>query len=145
LRVWRGAFALVFGSIVASLAACSPKAPVGIERIGRTPAWVLTVEDLRARMSRVGHELGVATERVTVVGTLVSTPADRPSNDARAKSARWWFADATRSRQRVAVEGLEGLELVVGRTYVVEGSVVPANDLPQRWKLVGVVSAIVDP
>ncbi len=127
------------------LAACSPKGPAGVERIGRTPAWVLTVEDLRARVARVGHELGVATERVTVVGTLVATPEAQPASDVRGKSARWWFADASRTRQRVAVEGLEGVELVVGRTYVVEGSVVPANDLPQRWKLVGVVSAVVEP
>jgi hypothetical protein len=127
------------------LAACSPKAPAGVERIGRTPAWVLTVEDLRARVARVGHELGVATERVTVVGTLVAAPEPHPARAVRAPSARWWFADASRTRQRVAVEGLDGLELVVGRTYVVEGSVVPANDLPQRWKLVGVVSAVVEP
>jgi len=136
---------LVFGSIVGSLAACSPKAPAGIERIGRTPAWVLTVDDLRARVARVGHELGVATERVTVVGTLVALPSERAEAHLRAKPARWWFADANRGRQRVAVEGLEGVELVVGGTYVLEGSVVPANDLPQRWKLVGVVSAVVEP
>jgi hypothetical protein len=109
-----------------------------LERLERAPGWVLTVDDLRARVTRLGREIGVATERVHVVATLRESPED--GTDSR-RVAR--FGDVEGSSV-VEVELVEPVALEVGRVYVLEGAVVSSPASPGRWMLLAAPVAIVD-
>ncbi len=129
----------------------------GFEVIHAVPSYVLTVDDLVARVHRSPRELGVRTEGVQVVGVLVrkGLPCDVASFGAVARpeactgpenanvfsSSRDPGAGASMS---VLLYGADA-NVVEGEVYVLAGSVEVAPSMPDRWALRAQVLARVAP
>jgi hypothetical protein len=120
--------------------ACTARKEAEIERIARAPEWVLSVDDLRARVARLGSELGVATERVRVAARLERAVPTGPQSGA---SERYRFVSDA-SGKTIEVELLYDGPLEVGTAYVLEGAIVGAPELPERWMLEAVPIAVID-
>jgi hypothetical protein len=105
-----------------------------LEQIDRVPVYVLTPDDLRGRVGRLGSELGVATEGVLVHGQFTKVCA--------ADAAPGCVAE-------LALEGGRPIPVVViepvdrGRHYVLRGAVVAESRVPDRWVFRANVLAVV--
>lgn len=124
----------------------------GYEVIHRVPPFVITVHELRERVARTHHELGVHTSGVTIVGVLVRRALPCDPATARpgvkpcipGKGDKYLFADpAAPTRPALSAVLVDGANLVEGQTYVLEGSVEVMPEVPERWGLRGQVLALV--
>jgi len=127
----------------------SPAARLDLEVIHRVPVHVLTVDDLIERVRRSPSELGVQTGGVRVVGVLSrrAMPCDPayPTSCAQGIEGKHRFRashDPAAAQVSVVLSGLQ-FELVEGETYVLEGTVDVALDVPERWILRAEVLAAV--
>jgi hypothetical protein len=119
--------------VALSCAACGAAAEE-LEQIDRVPAYVLTPDDLRERVGRIGSELGVVTEGVLVHGRFTTVCA--------VDAAPTCVAELT-------LEGGKPIPVVVkapveqGRHYVLRGAVAAEVRVPGRWVLRADVLAVV--
>lgn len=116
------------------LSGCGPSREP-LEVIDRVPAHVLTTEEVRERMRRLGADLGVVTEGILVTGrcTEACAPSAPPGCVAR-------IGDDEGSRG-MAVVLVDGEALEAGRRYVVRGTIHADDRVPERWILQGIVMA----
>ncbi|MFO0551679.1 MAG: hypothetical protein U0271_25055 [Polyangiaceae bacterium] len=132
---------------------CSTKSG-GYEVIHHVPPFVITVYELRERVARTQHELGVHTSGVTVVGVLVrralpcdpgaAAPGVKPCT--LGKGDKFLFADpASPTRPALSAVLVDGGGLVEGQTYVIQGNVEVMPEVPERWGVRGQVLALVAP
>lgn len=115
------------------LAACAPSRE-SVEVIDRVPAHVLTTEEVRERMRRLGADLGVVTEGILVTGlcTEACAPGAPPGCVARI---------GDEGARGMAVVLVDGEVLEAGRRYVVRGTIHADDRVPERWILQGILMA----
>jgi hypothetical protein len=129
----RGAHFVAVGLVALAGIRCGSGGPE-LEVIPRVPSYVLTPDDLRGRVGRVGSELGVATEGVLVHGRFTRV--------CEAGAAPGCVAE-------LELEGGRPIGVVVsepverGRHYVLRGAVVAEPRVPDRWILRADVVAVV--
>jgi hypothetical protein len=101
---------------------------------------VLTAEDLRTRVGRLGRELGVVTESVTVHGQCLSdcAPSSTPGKCVA------MFGEREGGKPFAALLDQQA-ELEPGRRYVLQGSVELSPAVRDRWLLRAEVLAVVVP
>ena len=111
------------------LTSCGASAPHSAERITKVPPYVLTAEDLRYRMRRLGSELWVNTQGVLVHGVCVSSCETNVGGKCVAL-----INDQPDDVKPIAVL-LESSRLEPGKRYVLQGSVEPNSAVRGHWLL----------
>lgn len=138
---------LLLASALAA-SSCAAQTSPDLEVISRVPGFVLTVEDLRARIQRAPRELGVQTAGVRVHGILtLRGELCSPAPGARVADPRCGADRKKRHRfgdpggAEISLVLVDGVPVVEGRHYVLDGEVELAPDEPERWLFRGRVLA----
>ncbi len=113
---------------------CSAAVREPVEVIAAVPEHVLTAAEVRARMRRLGGELGVGTEGLLVEGQCVSVCAERSPGGCVVR-----LGDP--EARPIPVLLTDERELEPGKRYVLRGSVRAEPRIKERWVFIGSVMA----
>lgn len=126
--------------IVLAALGCAAQTSPDLEVITGVPGYVLTVQDLVDRVARSPRELGVQTRGVKVQGVLerrgalCAAPSKRGATDPSCgaiRAERHRFGDGQGGSIPLVLE--DGVPVIEGRRYVLDGAVEVAPDEPERW------------
>lgn len=147
-RLGRGSLVLGCSLIVLGAVGCAAQTSPDLEVVAHVPGYVLTVQDLVDRVARSPRELGVQTRGVKIQGqlerrgVLCAAPAKPGATDPRCgavRAERHRFGDGQGRSIPLVLE--DGVPVIEGRRYVLDGAVEVAPDEPERWLFRGRVLA----